>query len=392
MLYLDISNEELVQVYKDILTFLGAENIDVDLTKEEIKVCLRRALNKFEKEISVWQIQNQWGNMYGTIQGSKQVGDLSKLNFSIVQEVSDWFASMGRFGGKIPWHKDYIILEGGRQIYDLSKESSMPYKSGTRRIHKVMWVAKPESFNFGKYSPANQNGDDVLYSNNWGFGNGGLSYGGNNLNMMGNSSDMVMFLQARENMREVMFSEFFYNISGDILEVTPMPTNVNAPDVQNLRVFYYYWNEAEIRANGKDLSLDEYSYEIDEETGMIPGQSGLIANPLDIKFDSITWSGLSPWAKGFVFEYAFALAKYIQASKWRKIQKTMSGGEMNYEVDFDYSSLLSESDAERNQLINDLRLDLEKLNLTKIFEDKRSIFDNAKRINTGGQPKIWKMM
>ena len=37
-------------------------------------------------------------------------------------------------------------------------------------------------------------------------------------------------------------------------------------------------------------------------------------------------------------------------------------------------------------------LDLEKLNLTKIFEDKRQIFDNAKRINTGGAPKIWKMM
>lgn len=392
MLYLDITNSELVQIYKDILTFLGAENIGVDLTKEEIKVCLRRALNKFEKEISIWQIQNQWGNMYGSIQGTKQVKDLARLNFAIVQQVSDWFASMGRFGGKIPWHKDYITLEAGRQIYDLSKESSMPYKPGTRRIHKVMWVAKPETFSFGKYTPSNANGDDVLFSNNWNWSAGGLLYGSSRLGLMGSSSDMVMMLQARENLNEVMFSEFFYNLSGDILEITPMPTNVSTPEIKDLRVFYYYWNEAEIRANDKDLTLEEYSYEIDEETGMIPGESGLIANPLDVHFDSINWSDLSPWAKAFVFEYAFALSKYIQGSKWRKIQKTMEGGEMNYSVDFDYSSLLNESESEQRELIESLRMDLEKLNLTKIFEDKRQIFDNAKRINTGGAPKIWKMM
>ena len=165
-MYLDIKEDELQLITEEIATILGAYRIDVDISTKEVLVMLRRSQLEFEKETSIWQLQNQFGNIYGTPAGMIQQNQLAVMNFQITQQITDWFGSMARAGGKIPWHKDYIVLEPGRQIYNLAKESSKPYPPGTRRIHRVMWCAKPEILNLSKFSDTNPNGDDILYSSN----------------------------------------------------------------------------------------------------------------------------------------------------------------------------------------------------------------------------------
>ena len=70
----------------------------------------------------------------------------------------------------------------------------------------------------------------------------------------------------------------------------------------------------------------------------------------------------------------------------------MSEGEMNYEIEFDYNSLLSEHEGEKTKLIDNLRTDLGNLSLVKIMQDKQAMFDAAKRINVAGRPKMLKSM
>jgi hypothetical protein len=136
---LDISAHELEEAYEDILTILGAFSIEVDIEKKEVKIVLKRAFQEFEKETSIWQLQNQFSNVYGMPAGQQMFNQISTFNMNFVTQITDWFASMNRVGGKIPWHKDYFTLEPGRQIYDLSRESSKPYKPGTRRVHRIKW-------------------------------------------------------------------------------------------------------------------------------------------------------------------------------------------------------------------------------------------------------------
>lgn len=391
MIHLDLSEEELQYIYKEITTFMGSYKVHVELTKEEVLQALHRSFITFEKEMSLWQLTNQWGNMYGQVKGAQQISQFATINFGIVQQITDWFASMGRYGGKIPWHKDYITLEAGRQIYNLATESSKPYIPGTRRIHKVMWVANDNMFTYGKYTPMNPNGDDVLNSQYWALNGSGMTFAGNRLGLMASSSDMVMLLQARENLNGILFSEFFYNISGDMLEVTPMPTNTRGNAYDGMKVFYYYWDQNELANAGAEIDLEVYSHLIDPITGMIKGEYGLISNPLDAQFDLINWSDLSPWALSFIFDLTLALCKYIIASKWRVIRKTMSEGEMNYQVDFDYESLLREYENEKNLTIESLKRTLEQLNLKQVYEDKLAIYEAAKRINNG-QPKRWQVL
>lgn len=394
MAYLDITENELQKIYEEILTILGAHTIDVDLTKEEILIFLRRSQLIFEKHTSIWQLHNQFGNIYGTPAGLIQQGQLSVMNFSLVQQITDWFASMGRLGGKIPWHKDYIILQPGRQIYDLSKESSRPYPSGTRRIHRVLWMANTNTFGPGKYTDQNRNGDDIINSNNWNFGAGGLNYGTTPLGFLGYSFDTILLMQSQEQRNKVFFSEYFHNISGDILEITPMPGTGIKGITEGHKLFYYYFDESEVMLNGPNANLDlnsEVSSTIEGMYGLPAGQSNLIANPLEMKIDYVLWSQLSPWARSWIFDYTLAYSKYTQAAKWRKIKKIFSTGEMSYDIEFDYQSLLSEANEEMNKLTNDLRDDLKELNVIKMIQDKAEYVNAARTINKN-QPRIWKIM
>lgn len=388
-MYLDISEKELQMIYEEIMTMLGAFSIDVDITKEELLIVLRRTLMEFEKETSIWQINNQFGNVYGLPAGMLMSNQIATMNFQICNQITDWFASMARVGGKIPWHKDYITLEAGRQIYDLSKESSKPYIPGSRRIHRVMWLAQPEIVAQTKYTNMNPYGDDILLSTNWQMGTTGLAYGSSQLAFLGYTFDTILMMQHVEMKNKVVFSEFFHNLSGDILEITPMPGKTPGGLQNGMKVFYYYWDESEVVLNAPNPELYKTTIgSTQTPTGLPAGQSNLIANPVDMKIEYVPWSMLSPWAKTWIFDFALARCKYIQGSKWRKIKKTMAGGEMDYEIEFDYQSLLSESENEMSKLKEDLRQDLKDLSIKNIVNDKAEIAASASKVNNK-TPRMW---
>jgi hypothetical protein len=401
MNYLDITEEELQIVYEEIMVFLGAVDIEVDLEKSELLIALRDAILRFNKEVSIWQLQNQFINTYGMPAGLVMTNQLATVNYALVRQITDWFASMQRVGGKIPWHKDYITLEPGRQIYFLDKESSKPYPAGTRRINRVMWVAKPESMSAAHFNSHHDNiaGDDVLYSNSWNFSNSGLNYGSNRLGFLGYTFDTILMKQAIENRNKILYSEFFHNLSGDVLEITPMPGASVANITRGTRVFYYYFDEAELYSGQPSANnpANQTVYQSTEDYnpgspnnvyGLPPGQSNLIANPADMKIEAIPWSYLSPWAKCFVKEVAFARCKYIQAAKWRKIKQTYSTGEMEYQIDLDYTSLLQEAQAEEQRAVDMLRQDLERLNISTLMNQQKEMTDAAVQVSKR-EGRLW---
>ena len=400
-MYLDISETELEQIYEEILTLLGSVSIKVNLTKREVIVVLRRALLEFEKETSLWQLKNQFGNVYGLPAGLVMNNQIATFNMNLVTQVTDWVASMQRIGGKIPWKKDYITLEPGRQIYNLATESSKPYPPGSRRIHRVMWSAAPEMFDGYHFNGRLDNiqGDDILYSSAWSFNNAGLNYGSSPLTFLGYGFDTVLMMQSIETRNKILFSEFFHNLSGDMLEILPMPGSRSLSLRQGTRVFYYYWDESEVIAAGKTIN-DTANSSVNSElniiqggglTGLQPKEKTLIANPLDMTIDIVPWSMLSPWAKQFVFDLTFARCKYIQGSKLRAIQKNISTGEMSFDIEFDYQSFLQEAADEIQSVRDELKNTLEALNISTLYQDKSTIIDAAKNANRM-QPRLWNLM
>lgn len=371
-LLLDITPDELKELHEYVQTMLGGEDIDVDIIEREVKVSARRALKIYEREVNQWYIRNNMSNIMGFKANINFTKRFVQDNQMMAQRMSDWWAAMARVGGKIPWKKDYIDLEDGRQIYNLANESSNPYTPGTRRIHKVLWYAAPELLG-SSFAP------DLLLSNLWSFGQNGLTFAGNRLAYLGQVSDIVLLTQSFELRNKILFSEFYHNISGDILEISPMPgRSVKIP--ANAKLFYYYFDEESIPTNG---TTDETGYGHDP---LNPDEE-LIANPTQVKIDTVPYSSLNSPAKTWTDEYTLALCKYIQGSKWRKVKSIASPGQ-DYQVEFDYSSLLSESESDRNRLVEQLQGELDKLDYHTLMQNKADMTENANKINRSS-PRKW---
>lgn len=361
MALLDMSNAEIKELYEFIQVVLGGQSIDVDITEAEIRVLARRALKDYLYEIAQWQMRNQYANVVGTNASVDFTNKFIMDNPMIAQRISDWFASMQRVGGKIPWKKDFFVLESGRQVYDLSNESSIPYITGTRRIHRIMWYGPPEIFTSG--TSVGDGSDPALFS----FGQAGLSYANTPLMYLGNLMDVVLMAQALETRNKVLRSEFFYNISGDIVELTPGPGKASAMGYQSgSKVYYYYIDES-------DPSFLGLANQDDTRV--------LISNPTQMKITNIPYSGLNDMSKSWVDNYTLALAKYVQAAKWRKVRKIASPSS-EYEIEFDYSSLIDESKQQQEDLKTKLNEQLLLyLDSTKMMTDKLEQIQAAAKIN-----------
>lgn len=361
---LDATSAEIQELYTLINTLEGGADIDVDISKEEIKVLMCKALRDYGSEISSWYIKNNFGNIQGFPSSTDFTNKFVSENGMLAQRISDWFASMQRVGGKTPWKKDYITLEKGRQVYNMAEESSIPYTPGTRRIHRVMWFAPPEIFG----SDFNTN---YVQSALFQFGQQGLAYGNNPMSYLGNAFDAVLLAQAFEIRRTILQSEFFHNLSGDILELTPKPGSNSLQVESGAKVFYYYFDEQDF------LGLSEQEK---------AGAEQLISNPTQVKMDLIPYSNLNPQAKNWVDNWTIALSKYTFGTKLRMI-RTIASPSSEYQVDLSSAgdALIEESKAMKVDMLEKLQLWLSEMDADKLMEKKSTMWENAKKINN--QPR-----
>lgn len=361
----DVSDEELDELYDYIKVLLGGGSIDVDIEKSELKTLICRAIKIYQKYISQWYIENNFGNVYGT---SKET-DFTRLyiqdNFNLAQKIASWFANMSRIGGDIPWKKDYIELKPGVQIYNMAEESHMPYRSGQRRIHKVLWFQPGyfNNYNFNNFTYTYADSDMMYFTPN------GVQMGGYPLYFLGTSMDYVLLKGALEERYKILYSEYFYNLSGDILELTPVPgAQFNIP--ANSKLWYYYFDESDL--NGANMYGQP--------------QELFINSSMTVEFNLIPFSELNQMSRTWIEDWTIALAKYVQGSKWRKI-RTIASPQSDYQVDLDYSSLLEESKAEQEELIEKLMESLDKLKTKNIMSDKAEIIESITKINRNAPKK-----
>jgi len=360
----DASTEEIQEIYEFIQTLLGASDVDVNITEAEIKILLRRALMKYCRYIDDWQIRNDFGNVVGQPANIDFTRKFITENFGLAQKVSDWWSSMARVGGKTKWHLDYFTVRENQQIYDLSIESNEPYRAGDRRIHRIMWVAKPEIVGTSGLEPGYIDGGLVTFSLN------GLMYGNSMMSYLGNVFDIMLLGQSLEMRNKVLRSEFFYNISGDMVELTPMPGKPFSLAPAGTRVYYYYFNE-----------IDALGLEGQDEDHV------LISNPTQIQTSVIPYSELNSFSKDWLTDHTLALAKYMFGSKLRAIRKIASP-DSDYQVEFDYASLLEESKSEIEALYDQLKTFLEQLDTPKLLESKAIVAKAAAEINAFSPRKI----
>lgn len=364
---LNMTDEERIFLYEWVQTMLGGEEVDVDITEKELLVLAQKALRAYLFELNTYRIRNMYPNVAGT-----ETGDVDFTcrfvfdNTLLAQRISDWFASLARVGGSIPWKMDSVELVANKQVYNLATDSSQPFEPNSRKYHRIMWIDRPVMSGASNYS------ESLINANLFNFGQAGLGNSAYSVSYLGNTFDTVLLGQAYEERRKVYFSEFFYNISGDILEITPGPDATFGPSAGQ-KFWYYYMDKVDF------VQLTPHDQE---------DCNRFILHPAGVEMNEVDYSLLNSTAKTWIDDYTFALAKYVQASKWRVVRNIASPGS-DYQVEFDYQSLLEEAKTEMEQLKESLREELSKLDKKQMLADQAEMVENSSEINKKSPRKMF---
>ena len=75
-----------------------------------------------------------------------------------------------------------------------------------------------------------------------------------------------------------------------------------------------------------------------------------LSSPTQVILNEVPWTKLNSAAQNWIENYTLALAKYTVGSKKREVRK-IAAPNSEYEIEFDYQSLLTESSDEKLKLI-----------------------------------------
>jgi hypothetical protein len=330
---------------------LGYPIVDVELIDEQIYSCFEESVSEYSAQVNQFNLRNNLDILRGQPKGkvanySQTLVDGSYLPTTV--RMSQQYGTLAGVGGSTSIKKAYINLVAGKQKYDLmanavdvetSSSFSTLYTSGsTVDVTKVFYEATPAIARFfDPYSVGAQGTLNLM--SELGFGN--FSPAAQFL-MMPLYEDVLRMQQIEFN-DHIRKSTFTFNIVDNKLEIFPIPTNV-------LKTLYFEY-----------ISRDEFEH--DSQTI----QADSLSDYSDIPYDFIQYGSINDVGKQWIRKYTLALSKELLGAIREKYSSVpIPDGE----VTLDGAALRSEAQVEKDELVKQLRENLEEMSRKNVMENK----------------------
>jgi hypothetical protein len=329
---------------------LGYPIVDIELIDEQFYACFEEATSEYSAQVNQFNLRNNIDILRGqpktkTTNFSQTLVDGSFL--STVVRMSQQYGSQAGVGGNTSINKAYIELVPNKQKYNLmadaidvqtsSSFSTLFTGSSTIDVHKVFFEPVPAITRFfDPYSVGAQGTLNLM--SELGFGN--FSPAAQFL-LMPVYEDLLR-MQHIEFNDTIRKSGYTFNIVNNYLEIFPLPTANTMK-----RVYFDY------------MSRDEFEHD------SIQIQSDSLSDYSDVPYDFIQYSNINDVGKQWIRKYTLALAKELLGAIREKYSSIpIPDGE----VSLDGSALRAEAQTEKDQLIDQLRENLEELSRKNVFE------------------------
>ena len=328
---------------------LGYPIVNIELDNEQIFTCFEESVSEYSAQVNQFNLRNNLDILKGQPKSNNQNFSQTLVDGSFLPtafRMSQQYGTLAGVGGKIGIRKAYVNLSVGKQRYDLMTEAydcetsssfATLYTSGsTIDITRVFYEATPAIARFFDPYSVGAQGTLNLMSE---LGFGSFSPAAQFL-MMPLYEDVLRMQQIEFN-DAIRKSAFTFNIVNNKLEIFPLPTGT-------LSNMYFEY-----------MSRDEFEHE------SIILQPESVSDYSDARYDFIQYSKINDVGKQWIRKYTLALAKELLGAIREKYSSVpIPDGE----ISLDGAALRAEAQVEKDELMKQLRENLEELSRKNQFE------------------------
>ena len=323
---------------------LGYPIMDVELQDTQFYACLEEAISEYGAQVNQFNIRDNLFHLKGQSTSSNFTHKRVKPTLGENIFIAEDYGSEAQVGGTTEFKRARVNIHSGSQLYDLNNLIGQVSESGKSiEVKRVHYEARPavtryfdpyastgfgtynmlDGFGFGSYSPAITFVLQPIYSD-------------------------LLRIQAIEFNDQIRKSAYSFEIRNNNMRIFPIPTESSS-------IYVDY-----VLTEDRDNPLrTRYSGSSDDT---------VVSDYSNVNYDFMVYSNINDVGKQWIRKYTLALSKELLGiirSKYGNIPIP------NAEVSLDGDTLRAEATAEKEQLIEQLRENLEQTSRKALFEAQR---------------------
>jgi hypothetical protein len=323
---------------------LGYPIQNIELIDENFYACFEESVSEYGAQVNQFNIRNNLSNVVGNPTGTNYSQKLVQgNNLSTIINISDSYGTLAGVGGNIDIKRGSIDLVTGQQEYDLNELFADVSESGKQiDVVKVYYEATPAINRF--FDPYSVSGQGTLnLIDEFGFGSFSPAA---QFVLMPIYEDMLR-IQAIEFNDQFRKSAHTFNIVNNKLQIFPIPSSVTTMT----KLFFDYMVREEFTQNSVRVTPN------------------VVSDYSDIKYDFIQYRNINDVGKQWIRKYTLALVKELLGAIREKYSTVPIPGS---EISLDGAALRAEAQTEKENLMTQLRENLEEVSRKVQFENRNT--------------------
>ena len=314
---------------------LGWPIENVELQDIQFWAAFEQAVTVYGNELYAYKQREDYLSLEGAEGFSYAAGanfseTLVTPNMGAVIRLSQQYGTEAGVGGNVDYHKGMIALTASVQDYDLEAwaiENGVTGSNGEAQmeIKRIFYQPLPASFMF--LGDMGYNGTAIaMFGDTAGY----TAYGANSFMMMPLSFDMQAIQQV-EMYRDVLFSNYSFELVNNKLRIFPIPDEDDAFS----KCLYF-----------------EYLNKVERTDDSLTSGSGQVNNISQYPYNNPIYSSINSVGRSWIFEYTLALTKEMLGYVRGKYQSVPIPGA---EVSLNQGDLIASANSEKEALVTKLR-------------------------------------
>jgi hypothetical protein len=325
---------DAIKVAKFCAVRLGYPIENVELSSGSFFTAFEQAVTVYGNELYAYKQREDYLSLEGgdysysasVAAGTTFENTLVTPNLGPVIRLSQQYGTEAGVGGNVNYYSGSIMLTASVQDYDLNEWATSVGLTGSDvEIKRIFYQPTPASFQF--LGGLGYTGTAVAM---FGDSAGLTAYGGNSFLMMPLSFDLQAIQQV-EMYRDVLFSNYTFELVNNRLRIFPIPNN---DDIGVSRIWFQYLLKSERMADSLTSGSDQ------------------INNISQYPYNNPVYTTINSVGRSWIFEYTLAICKEMLGYVRGKYSTVPIPGA---EVTLNQGDLISAATAEKDTLVNKLR-------------------------------------